>query len=306
MMKKILALLIALVMILCLGACGGIADDTSQTEEAVETEEEEESPFFGEYTIVYFQSGPLILVDDNNDKECRIGALDSSGKFVIPFKYQEMIYLGKDRYMTVMFDEEVDWKYGIVDLEGNEILPCEYVSIEPTSEDSLNYFLEGYKEPEGEFVTVRKIGSDTAEYVSIIDGRSVSKPDESMMLTFDEAAMRGTYNGEVDNIKVPEEISNKYQDAQGIYGIAYGCNECMRYTNYRCNYYVVTKGYNEDMIVDADGREVGGGAVWAEVGYEFADGLIAVRKDRYGPWALIDSEGKEVTDYIFDVPLDMS
>ena len=126
------------------------------------------------------------------------------------------------------------------------------------------------------------------------------------MVRFNKSGMSGAYNGEVDNIKVPEEISNKYGDAAGIWGIAYGCNECERFTNYKCHYYVVAQGNNEQMIVGADGREVGDGAVWAEVGYELTNGLIAVRKEAYGPWALINSEGNEVTDYRFDVPLDMS
>jgi hypothetical protein len=52
------------------------------------------------------------------------------------------------------------------------------------------------------------------------------------LLTFDDEEMDAAYNGEVDNIKVPEEISNKYKDSPIIWGIPYGCNECARFTNY--------------------------------------------------------------------------
>ena len=310
-MKKLLILLsITMAVVLCLGACGGNTDDVSQADEPEYTEEYEEEVedglSLGDYTIMYFQSGPLILVNDNKVDGYAVGALDLSGELVIPCKYDELDYLGKDRYLALEIGENDELKYGVIDLEGNEIIPCECPSIQPSSESGLFCFLDGYKEPEGEFVAVQKPGSEDIEYISIIDGRSVSAPEGSMMLFFYEKEMNAAYNGEVDNIKVPEEISNKYKEALGIWGIPYGCNECMRFTNYICHYYVVAAGNNEYMIVDAKGREIGNGARWAEVGYELGNGLIAVRKDPYGPWALIDSEGSEVTDYIFDVPLDMS
>ncbi|MBQ6439086.1 MAG: WG repeat-containing protein [Mogibacterium sp.] len=312
-MKRLLTIMITLAILLCLGACGADTEEVSQTAEPEDTEvyeeedgEEEESVFLGDYTIEYFQSGPLILVNDNKDDRYAVGALNSSGELVIPCKYDDLEYIGKDRYLASEYGEDDVLKYGIVDFEGNEIIPCVCSSIEPSSGDGLYCFLDGYKEPEGEFVTVHKLGSDDGEYISIIDGRSVSEPERNMMLSFDENEVKGTFNDEVDNITVPEEISDNYKDASGIWGIPFGSNECARFTNYICHYYVVSTGNEENIIVDTEGRELGDGAVWAEVGYELGNGLIAVRKDPYGPWALIDSEGNEVTDYIFDVPLDMS
>ena len=69
-MKKLLILLsITMAVVLCLGACGGNTDDVSQADEPEYTEEYEEEVedglSLGDYTIMYFQSGPLILVNDN-------------------------------------------------------------------------------------------------------------------------------------------------------------------------------------------------------------------------------------------------
>ena len=67
-MKKLLILLsITMAVVLCLGACGGNTDDVSQADEPEYTEEYEEEVedglSLGDYTIMYFQSGPLILVN---------------------------------------------------------------------------------------------------------------------------------------------------------------------------------------------------------------------------------------------------
>ena len=223
-MKKLLILLsITMAVVLCLGACGGNTDDVSQADEPEYTEEYEEEVedglSLGDYTIMYFQSGPLILVNDNKVDGYAVGALDLSGELVIPCKYDELDYLGKDRYLALEIGENDELKYGVIDLEGNEIIPCECPSIQPSSGSGLFCFLDGYKEPEGEFVAVQKPGSEDIEYISIIDGRSVSAPEGSMMLFFYEKEMNAAYNGEVDNIKVPEEISNKYKEALGIWGI---------------------------------------------------------------------------------------
>jgi len=56
--------------------------------------------------------------------------------------------------------------------------------------------------------------------------------------------------------------------------------------------------------VNAEGKEIGNGKKWYDAGVEYGNGLICVTKDNSGLWALIDSEGNEVTDYIFEVWLD--
>lgn len=315
-MKRLLHLLVILLMAVCLAACGQDTGDVSQPDDqedlaAAEEETVDEDLFLGDYALEYFQSGPLIIGFDTRVYGSSYGAFDSSGKVVIPCKYYSLQYIGKDRYLVCDGEDNVNCTYGIVDLEGNEIVPCEYTSIEPANKDDLTYFfdegtyyfLEGYKEPAGEFVIARKEGSN-AEFISIIDGRSVQDPEDGMMLTFDNGLMEDDYNSDADNIKVPEEISNKYKDAPAVWGIPYGTNACLDYKSVRCHYYVVSLDDNEQIIVDANGRELGNGAKWAEVGFEYANGLIAVRKDAHGPWALIDSEGNEVTDYNFDVFLD--
>ena len=303
-MKRLLTLLISLVMILCLGACGRNSNDVPQTEDpddtgVIEEDGTEESDSIGDYTLVYFQSGPLALVYDNKDENHGVGAFDSSGKLVIPCKYASLEYIGKDRYLISESDGEDNLKYGISDLEGNEIVPCEYESIEPVIENAVYYFLDGYKEPEGEYVTAWKEGSDAGEYISIIDGRSAQKPEESMMLTYDNDA-KGTFHGDYI-IPVPDEISRNYEDS---WGMPYGSNECTYYEGVQCHYYVIVDDNGDQGITDTGGRELGNGARWKQVGFEYGNGLIAVSKSDDGPWALIDSEGNEVTDYIFNVTFD--
>ena len=77
-MKKLLILLsITMAVVLCLGACGGNTDDVSQADEPEYTEEYEEEVedglSLGDYTIMYFQSGPLILVNDNKPSGLEMG-----------------------------------------------------------------------------------------------------------------------------------------------------------------------------------------------------------------------------------------
>ena len=318
-MKRLLALLITLTMILCLGACGKNAGDVSRTEdiensaEAEETEEAEETGETGEaeepaeieedevginnYTLLYLQSGPLALVYDGNHK---VGALDPSGSFVIPCKYCSMEYIGKDRYLVGDGESDDKCKYGIVDLEGNEIVPCEYESLGPKEEYGMYYYLKGYKEPEGEFVTARKKGSNADEYVSVIDGRSVAAPEEGTMLKFDKKAVDTTL-GEDYYVPVPKKIRKINVEA---WGIPYGSNECAYYKAVKAHYYAFMDDNGELGILDADGNELGNGARWEQIGFEYGNGLIAVRKPHTQLWALIDSKGNEVTDCIFEVILD--
>lgn len=312
-MKRLLALLITLVMILCLGACGGNAKDVTETEDShdpgiieEENEENEENNEENDsnetvesYTLLYLQSGPLALACDNRGENELVGAFDSSGKLVIPCKYDSLEYIGRDRYLICKSDDDDNCRYGIADLKGNEIVPCEYESIEPVKENVISCYLEGNREPEGEYVTAKKEGSDNDEYISIIDGKSVSKIDKSKRLTFGKNS-GGTFHGDYI-IPVPEKISKKYKES---WGIPYGSNECTFYEGVQCHYYAVTDKNGELGIVDARGHELGNGARWAQAGFEYGNGLIAVRKDDDGLWALIDSEGNEVTDYIFDVELD--
>ena len=94
MWRKMFLLLLA--MAFCLGACGGNTDEVTQTDEqedevaVEEAEEEEEYHFLGDYTIQYFQSGPLILVIDNKADRYSLGAMDETGKIVIPCKYDSL------------------------------------------------------------------------------------------------------------------------------------------------------------------------------------------------------------------------
>lgn len=315
-MKRLLVLLITLTMILCLAACGKNANDASQTEEIESSEEAEETEEAGEneeaeepaeieeddvdlnsYTLLYLQSGPLALVYDGNYK---IGALDASGKFVIPCKYCLVEYIGRDRYLVGDGESNDKCKFGIVDIEGNEIVPCEYESLGPKEEYGMYYYLKGYKEPEGEFVTARKKGSNADEYVSIVDGRSVAEPEEGKMLTFDSKAV-DTSLGEDYYVPVPKKIRKINEEA---WGIPYGSNECAYFKAVKAHYYAFMDDNGELGILDADGNELGNGARWDQVGFEYGNGLIAVRKPHTELWALIDNEGNEATDYIFDVILD--
>ena len=306
-------MLAILAMTLCLGTCGGKKNEVSQTnipedtEENTEiqedTEEIEEESFLGDYTLLYFQNGPLALVTDHSYET---GALDSSGKLAIPCEYGEMYYIGHDRYVVSNDSDNLACLYGIVDLEGNVILPCEYATlgVEITDErdplpelTSVEYFLKDYKEQENVIISAQKKKGDPLEYYSIIDGKEVKDPDEDQIMkfafdTFDSPAV----------IPVPDSIKNRYDN---VFPIPYGTNALSEHMGVQYHYYGVWNNDDDGIrIVNAEGKEIGNGKKWYDVGVEYGNGLICVTKDNSGLWALIDSEGNEVTDYIFEVWLD--
>ncbi len=318
-MKRLTAILVILAMTLCFGACGGNKNDGSQTnlpedtEENTEipedTEEIEEDSDLGDYTLLFFQDGPLALVYDH--PSYKIGALDSSGKLAIPCEYREMYYIGHDRYVVSNVPDNLTCLYGIVDLEGNVILPCEYetLGVEITDErdplpelTNMEYFLKDYKDQENVIISAQKKKGDPLEYYSIIDGKVVKDPDEDEIMRFDIGDEEAPYADIAAEIPVPDSIKNKYDH---VFPIPYGSNALIDTYGVQCHYYGV---WNDDdngiRIVNAEGKEIGNGKKWYDAGVEYGNGLICVTKDNSGLWALIDSEGNEVTDYIFEVWLD--
>lgn len=309
-MKKALSILLMLaLMMAALAACGGQAEEEDEAEFVEEPEVSEEVDdvddlFYGDYYVEFFQSGPLLLADDVKNG-MGMGAMDSSGEFVIPCKYDELFYIGRDRYLALVGQAVEAYKYGIVDLEGNEIVPCEYDYIGPadTPVDDyyymyrINYFLDGYVEPSGEYLLAKK-GGQPDEYISVLDGHTVAEASKSEQITFDDSLTEEYDSG--TEIPVPEAISNNYEVA---WAIMYGSAECWGYKNAQYHYYGVkdADGYT---VLDLNGNEIAPGTRWVDVGPEYGNGLIAVRAEEEGPWAFIDSEGNLVTEYIFEVVQD--
>ena len=70
----------------------------------------------------YFSENRALVWDEETGKK---GYVDWDGNLVIDYKY-DVANTFKDGYALVCMKDEDGLKYGVIDLEGNEILPCVY------------------------------------------------------------------------------------------------------------------------------------------------------------------------------------
>ena len=111
LIKKITLMFITLCLIMGTTACESKQDTESENNfEAVESDEN--------LCIIRddISKGPLVTIEKNE----MLGALDNTGKQILPFEYEQIRYLGEGRYELMKRDENDKAVSSIVDDKGQE------------------------------------------------------------------------------------------------------------------------------------------------------------------------------------------
>lgn len=89
---------------------------------------DKEFPYTGRIDDYCFHNGLCSMLGDGN----RIGLIDKQGNWVVSPQYYEMTYDTKGFWLV----QDRDWRYGLLDANGEMLLPIEYIRIAIHQDDS--------------------------------------------------------------------------------------------------------------------------------------------------------------------------
>lgn len=315
----------------------------------------------------YYDDGYAVAMEEDGD-DYRYIAVDSTGKEIISSDNQISMY-GKlfgeyvndeyyilyDRKGTKLSDEKysgvavmaeglvvygMDEKEGLLDCDGNLLLPCEYNRVEDIFHDTesgkqiweARFAQDGYCKlinekgeeiPTGDYSEIGRF-SETGLAPVLNDGKvgfidltgKEVIPCEYYPATWsdrepEEGYMLDSYN--LSAVRKEGEDHYAIMDADGKVVTDYKYTlvsdttlESESGLDYRsaASIWVVRDDGNKYGVVSLDGKEISPCGSFYAVGKAFAHGLIPVREREDRRWSLMDMDGKIVSEPIFDLAYD--
>ena len=255
----------------CSGKESEVDDSVGEAEDLDEKYEDGGAFDSGDYTIVYLQHGPLVNMIDNASE--KMGAMGPGGDLVIPCEYDDIDYIGGERFIVTKYDEESHetCKQGILDTEGKEIVPCEYAGIAQGAWD--------HDEAIDDIVSAVKKEGDKVGYVSTKDGSTVIEPKyESAGEFIDDRARVEFEEGEWGFI---DRDGNTV--IEGTYSLA---------EDFMDGVAEVEKN-DKLMVIDRNGKQLLESKDAGDI-ISYSDGMAVVEGASEDRYSVIDSKGKEI------------
>lgn len=205
---------------------------------------------------------PIVVRDAKSGK---FGLINKDSGVILETKYDAIGQFkkagGSDKTLATAM---LDGKVGVIDSEGHEITEFKYLS--------------------GDAVT--EVPELDATDVNPMEGLPFISTNGLIPVKKEKDGKTGLLNTE------GKEVTDfKYTEVR----------DCRRSGTHRLYEYVAAKTEEGvEVALKSDGTEIAGSEACYEIGFDYACGPIAVRSEKGGLWALMDANGKLITDYIFN------